>query len=321
MYQLTVFKSPRWWEKQQRFVYDNKTHRRMDFESWNAFTEFLYKLSRRKLNGKQDAELISPAIFEPDSTRKSANVLAWAGWAAVDVDDVTFDGDLKDALVSRFGHYTFCCYSTASSTNDHPKFRLVFQLSSPVDQSRIKHLWFALNSELESIGDKQTKDLARMYYIPADYADANNFFFTNDADAIDVDYLLARWPYDDKRDSKSFIDKLPPAFREQVMQYRKDSLTNTDIVWTGYRDCPFWPKSLATHYMTINESGWYRQMYRIMIALCGKAVEKGYPISSSQVVDLCREFDVDTGNWYENRPMDVEANNALEYAYKNGNIG
>ena len=59
-------------------------------------------------------------------------------------------------------------------------------------------------------------------------------------------------------------------------------------------------------------------MYRIMIATASKAVEKGYPITSNQIVDLCRQFDKETGNWYESRPMDVEANNALEYAYKNG---
>ena len=54
-----------------------------------------------------------------------------------------------------------------------------------------------------------------------------------------------------------------------------------------------------------------------MIAVAGKAVEKGYPITSNQIVDLCRQFDMETGNWYENRAMDAEANNALEYAYKN----
>lgn len=320
MYSLTVFKSPRWWDEQNRFVYDNKTHRRMDFDSWDRFAMFLRKLSERKLNGKQDAELISPAVFKPDTTRKNDNVIAWAGWAAVDVDDVTFDGDLEDELRKRFGHWTYICYSTASSTTDLPKFRLVFQLSGSIEHDRIRHFWWALNSELEDIGDAQTKDLARMYYVPADYSNANNFFFSNSAVPMDVDYVLARWPYDDKRDAKSFMDRLPPAWREQIVEYRKGKLDNTSYVWTSYHDCPFWPRSLATEYMTISSSGWYRQMYRIMIALAGKAVEKGYPITASQLVELCRQFDIETGNWYENRPMEVEANNALEYVYKNGVI-
>lgn len=320
MFSATIFKSPRWWEEQQRFVYDNKTHRRMDFPSWDLFVTFLRKLSERPLNGKQDAELISPAVFKPDSPRRNANVLAWAGWAAVDVDDLEIDGDVGDFIRSRYGHWDYVVYSTASSTSAQPKFRIIFRLGKHICVEQIKHFWFALNSELESIGDKQTKDLARMYYIPADYAKANNFFYVNSGEPVDVDYILARWPYDDKRDSKNFIDRLPAAFREQVVEYRKNKLDNTSFSWTGYRDCPFWPKRLADEYVTISDSGWYRQMYRIMIAVAGKAVEKGYPLTAHEIVSLCREFDIDHGNWYESRPMDVEANNALEYAYKNGNI-
>ena len=118
---MTIFKSPKWWDAQNRFVYDNKTHRRMDFDSWDKFTLFLYKLSKRKLNGKQDAELITPAIFKPDTTRKNENVIQWSGWAAVDVDDLVIEGDLEDVLRDRFGEYDYVVYSTASSTDDHPK--------------------------------------------------------------------------------------------------------------------------------------------------------------------------------------------------------
>jgi hypothetical protein len=58
-------------------------------------------------------------------------------------------------------------------------------------------------------------------------------------------------------------------------------------------------------------------MYKIMLAVAGNAFAKGYPITSSQISDLCREFDLETGNWYENRPLTVEADRALEYIYRN----
>lgn len=319
-YSVTIFKSPRWWDEQQRYVYDNKTHRRMDFGSWDQFVTFLRKLSERPLNGKQDAELISPAVFEPGAKRRNQHVLAWAGWAAVDVDDIEINGDVNDYVRDRFGDWDYIVYSTASSTADKPKFRIIFRLAEHIQHAQIKHFWWALNSELDSIGDKQTKDLARMYYIPATYANANNFFYVNSGRPLDVDYLLARWPYDDKRDSKNFMDRLPLAWREQMMDYKKNKLDNTSYVWSSYHDCPFWPKKLAAEYLTISSEGWYRQMYRIMIAIAGKAVEKGYPITPTQIVDLCRQFDMETGNWYESRPMDVEAMNALEYAVKNGAV-
>jgi len=322
-YSVTIFKPPRWWDEQQRFVYDNKTHRRMDFGDWNKFTNFLKQLSERPLNGKQDAELISPAVFKDDSPRRNANVLAWAGWAAVDVDDHEITGDLEHELVQRYGVWDYVCYSTASSTNDHPKFRLIFRLDAAIPGDQIKHFWYALNSELDSIGDKQTKDLARMYYIPANYAAANNFFYVNKGQAIDVNYLLARWPYDERKDSKNFMDRLPDAWREQIMEYRKGRLDNTDIVWSTYMDCPFVSKRLLEDYKMIanvDGSGRYRMIYKMMISIAGNAVEKGYPISVAQIVDLIKQIDRDTANRYQNRPLDVEANNALEYVYKNGVI-
>lgn len=323
MYSLTVFKSPRWWDKQQRFVYDNKTHRRMDFDSWDRFSNFLRKLSERPLDGKQDAELISPAIFKPNTTRKNDNVLHWAGWAAVDVDDVTFEGDLKNELIKRFGDYSWVCYSTASSSNAMAKFRLVFQLSDYVTPDRIRHFWYALYKELGDLGDPQTKDFARMYYIPATYSNANNFFFTNSGMALDVDYVLARWPYDSKRDAKDFMDRLPPAWREQIIEYRKGKLDNTSYVWSGYQDCPFVNKKLLQEYIVMSGtdgSGRYRMIYKLMISIAANAVEKQYPITVSQIVDLIRQIDKETANIYENRPLDIEANNALEYAYKHGVI-
>ena len=152
-------------------------------------------------------------------------------------------------------------YSTASSTDDHPKFRIVFNTDTPIVATKLRHFWYALNQELNEIGDAQTKDLARMYYIPADYDGASNFFYRNSGEPIDLAVLLDKWPYDDSRNAQSFLDRLPPAF-----------------------------------------------------------IEKGYPITATQIVELCRQFDIETGKWYENRPMEVEANNALEYAYKNGTV-
>ena len=323
MYSFTLFESPRWWDKEQRFVYDNKTHRRMDFESWDKFKSFLYKLSERELNGKQDAQLITPAVFKPGTTRKNDNVIAWARWAAVDVDDITFDGVLEDELRVRFGDYDYVCYSTASSSDSLPKFRLVFNLGAEIEQSRIKHFWYALNKELGEIGDPQTKDLARMYYIPATYRTANNFIFSNNGQPLDADYLLAKWPYDERKDSKNFMDRLPDAWREQILEYRKGKLDNTSIVWSGYQDCPFVNKKLLREYQSMagtDGTGRYRMIYKIMISIAANAVEKQYPITASQIVELIRQIDRESSNLYENRPLDIEANNALEYAYKHGVI-
>ena len=323
MYSLTIFESPRWWDKQQRYVYDNKTHRRMNFESWDKFVELFRKLSERPLKGKQDAELISPAVFEDGAPRRNDHVLAWAGWAAVDVDDHIFEGDLEDGLRSRFGLWSYVVYSTASSTIDHPKFRIVFQLGRHVPSAQIKHFWWALNSELNSIGDKQTKDLARMYYIPAQYAEAYNFFFVNSGDPIDVDALLLKHPYEENKQGKNFLDRLPDAWRDQVINHRKAALENTSYTWTGYHDCPFVNNKLINEYKSIahlDGTGRYRLIYKIMCSIASNAVEKQYPITSGEIVMLIKQLDAETSNRYQQRPLDVEANNALEFAYTNARV-
>jgi hypothetical protein len=307
MYELTIFKN--------RF--DNKTHRRQKLSDWNGFVKLLYQLSRVSKTGKKDAELISPATYTDGTTRSNDNVEYWGNWAAVDVDDFeTYGGDLESILVSSLFQYDYVCYSTASSTSDNPKFRLVFNLTRRVEKDEIKSFWYALNTELGEIGDRQTKDLSRMYYIPAQYAGANNFIFRNSGNPIDVDYLIAKHPYKE-REGNNFLDRLPPELQKAVLEHRKESMNNTNVSWTDYRDCPFFPKQLAAEYRTITQTGWYHKMYQIMVATAANAIKRGYPITAKQIADLCRQFDNETGMWYTNRPLEKEADRAVEYAYRN----
>ena len=100
---ITIFKN----------LYDNKTNKSMTFEDWDSFTTFLENLSNKEYESKQDACLITPARFIDDTTRANKNVIDWYGWAAVDVDDHTFSGDLQQELANLYGKYTYVCYSTA----------------------------------------------------------------------------------------------------------------------------------------------------------------------------------------------------------------
>ena len=303
-----------------RNTFDNKTHRFQEFNSWNDFEHLLYGLSELKgqKGGRDSSPLISPARYYDDTTRSNKNVDYWAGWACLDVDDYAVDSSvLEQTLYEKFGEHHYVCYSTASSTIEQPKFRLVFPLTRNVDAKDLPHFWHAMNEEFEGLGDKQTKDLSRMYYVPAQYPNAYNFIFTNEGTHIDPDMLMNKHAYVEKQ-GNSFMDRLPPALQKAVMEHRKNSLDNTDYTWTSYRDCPFFPKRLELEYRAITGTGWYHKMYQIMIAIAGNAVAKGYPITATQIATLCKELDNDTGMWYNNRPLDKEADRALEYIYRNG---
>ena len=311
MLSLTIFKSK----------FDNKTSNKITLDD-NKFEKLFYGLSKIPKKGKTNAELISPAVYYPGTTRANKNVIAWAGWTAVDIDDLDLNGrDLVNVVNDLIPTWGYICYSTASSTINQAKFRLVFRLTKDIQCDDIRHFWYALQTELGNIGDRQCKDLSRMYYVPATYDDAHNFIFSGGDEPLCVSALLAKYPYAVKERSENFLDRLPEEWAKQVIEHRKTSLTNDTYHWTGYKDCPFVNKKLLQEYMSIagiDGSGRYRMIYKMMISIASSAIEKGYPITEIEIVELIRQIDMDSSNKYQNRALDVEASNALEYAYKHG---
>ena len=301
----------------------------MDFSSFTDFELLLYQLSKipgykakkGEKNDQKASPLISPAIFKPGSTRSNANVDCWAGWAALDVDDFKCDPattNFEAEVDARFGRYTYVCYSTASCTREKPKFRLVFPLTCDVPNEKIRHFWYALNTEMRSAGDAQTKDLSRMYYVPAQYPGAWNFIYTHVAETVDPHKLMARHEFHDR--SLSFMDKLPPELKKQILDHRKSQLTNTDVRWTSYQDCPFVNKKLVAEYKRIaciDGTGRYRMIYKLMSSIACFAIKKRFPITATQIAAMIKELDADTARIYQKRPLVNEAERALEYAYKN----
>lgn len=314
---FTIFKSK----------YDNKTDKLMSLSNFEEFEALLYKLSQIPVESKKKSYLISPAQYLADTNRRcNVNVSHWSSWAAMDVDDHNFSAEnLENELAARFSHYNYVCYSTASSSWAHPKFRMVFPLSGNVEGPSIRDFWYALNCEIESLGDPQTKDLSRMYYVPASYAGAYNFIFSNHTGrVVDADALIASHPVPRKASEKSFIDRLPEKVQKEVIEHRKSSFKSRNpngvyVTWTSYRDCPFVNQKLVQDYKDIafvDNSGRYALIYKLMVSISVAAIRAGYPITPNEVASLIRELDTDTSNRYGSRPLEKEADRAIEYAYR-----
>ena len=303
MVSLTIFDS----------IYDNKTNKRMDYTSFDEFEAILYKLSEStKYPTKQDAPLLSPAIYQPDTTRANDNVVGWGGFGILDIDD--YEGDLKD-IESKYDKYRYVCYSTASSTVESPKFRLVFPLTCNVDKDDIKHFWYALNKEIGDIADAQTKDLSRMYYVPAKYKNSFNFIFSHDGEVMNPNDLMEKYPY--VKPNQTMFDRFPEAIQKALLERKRNELNNTNYTWTSYQDCPFVNKKQVDEYKTITDTGWYAKMYQIMLTTAGNAMSKGYPITPKEIEYICRDLDTDTGGWYLKRDLEKEAARAIEFVFKN----
>jgi len=218
-------------------------------------------------------------------------------------------------IEEKYSQYRYVCYSTASSTVENPKFRLVFPLTQSVGKDDIKHFWFALNKEIGDIADAQTKDLSRMYYIPAKYKDSFNFIFSHDGEIMNPMSLMAKHPY--VKPNQTMFDRFPPAIQEALLERKRNQLNNKNFTWTSYRDCPFVNQKQIEDYKGITGTGWYAKMYEIMLTTAGNAMSKGYPITSKEIEYLCRDLDNDTGNWYSKRDFEKEAERAIDFVFKN----
>lgn len=292
----------------------------MSFKSWDSFKDLLYELSAqpgykpKKHEKRNGSPLITPACFAQNTTRKNDNVTSWGGWVAMDVDE--YSGSFQDAAAA-FGPYAHVCYSSASSTTEKTKFRVILPMTRHVEASKIRHLWYACNKEFNSLGDPQTKDLSRMYYVPAQYPNSNNFIYSGSSNTLlDPDILMSKHSYIDSIKASSFSDKLPDEIRLKIQKYKKEGLTNTSYTWNGYQDCPFVNKNMINEYRTIHNGGWYSKMYQIMLNIAGNAMRRGYPITPAEVAALCKQIDFDTGGWYKNRPMEVESARAIQCVCK-----
>ena len=67
-------------------------------------------------------------------------------------------------------------------------------------------------------------------------------------------------------------------------------------------------------------SGRYAMIYQIMTSIACNAIKRKYPITSNQIAELIRQLDRDTSRRYQKRPLQTEAERALEYAYRTAEI-
>ena len=202
-YSLTIFKN----------TFDNKTHRSMEVDSWDAFEGLLYGMKRKEgEKGGNNSVLLLVLVVISKTLREVIRTLFLGSSLrlCLDVDDFRMDRNehsdtsdvvatLEKELEERFGEYYYVCYSTASSTEEQPKFRLVFPLTKEVVVKDLPHFWFAMNKEFKELGDEQTKDVSRMYYVPAIYPNAYNFIFTNKGVIIDPEMLMEKHSYVEKK--------------------------------------------------------------------------------------------------------------------------
>lgn len=134
--------------------------------SWEQLKELL---SFHEENAVKTAgALWSPVEYDAGTTRGNRNV-RYMEALVVDMDGEAFDNARLDGL-------EWFAYSTYSHRLDDPHYHLVLPLAHKVPASLWRVVWAELHERVGLVGDPQTKDVARIFYLPQ-HAPGEDFEF------------------------------------------------------------------------------------------------------------------------------------------------
>lgn len=142
---------------------------------WDRLCELLGSHSVRGVAGedRKDGPLFSPTEYRAADERVGAGGRLNANVASVHALVVDYDtGEAPGTLIEswRADGLAFAAYSTHRNTAEHPKWRAVFPLVTPVSAEEWLEAWAILTAHVGADvakADAQTKDPSRMYYLPS----------------------------------------------------------------------------------------------------------------------------------------------------------
>ena len=124
--------------------------------SWEQLKELLSFHEENVV--KAAGALWSPVEYDQGTTRGNRNV-RFVEALVVDMDGEAFDEARLDGL-------EWFAYSTYSHRLDDPHYHLVLPLAERVPASLWRVVWQELHDRIGLVGDPQTKDAARIFYLP-----------------------------------------------------------------------------------------------------------------------------------------------------------
>jgi putative DNA primase/helicase len=148
--------------------------------SWVQLKELLsfHEENAEKVSGA----LWSPVEYDLGTTRGNRNV-RFVEALVVDMDSEAFDNARLDGL-------EWFAYSTYSHRLDDPHYHLVLPLAEKVPASLWRVVWAELHERIGLVGDPQTKDPARIFYLPQHAPDELFEFHEGHGQLLDSSFTL-----------------------------------------------------------------------------------------------------------------------------------
>lgn len=139
---------------------------------------------------KASGTLWSPVTYYDNTTRGNRNV-RFVEALVVDIDGASLEACRLDGL-------EWFAYSTYSHTVDDPHYHLVLPLDERVPGGLWRAVWLELVERLNLPADPQTKDPARLFYLPQHAPDADFEFHEGSGRLLTVE-----WSWDETQSQPS----------------------------------------------------------------------------------------------------------------------
>lgn len=118
--------------------------------------------SHRTRERKDGGPTWSPVRYPEGAIRGNGNVID-VHLAVLDIDGGATIEDFKP----RLDGYAYVLHTSFSHKEDHPKFRVILPLTTPVKAAEWHATWLRINAKFGGFNDPSCKDPARIYFLPA----------------------------------------------------------------------------------------------------------------------------------------------------------
>ena len=130
-----------------------------------SFADDWSQLRNRLINhveraDKYEGDLYSPVVYADGANRGNAGV------RFINALVIDLDGESLDRALPNLIGLEWIAYTTYSHSADDPHWHLVLPLSTPVAVDDWHGVWLDAHDRLKLSGDPQTKDPARIFFLP-----------------------------------------------------------------------------------------------------------------------------------------------------------
>jgi hypothetical protein len=247
--------------------------------SWADLCEGLDDVRKTHYDRKEDASLLSPAIFHnptrskhPDNT---SNIIV------LDVDHGMMISEARDILDELCLAYIF--YTTASHREEEHRFRVVIPADREMTDQEHRHLVRLLHEQMGFAIDKSKAGPESLFYFPGMYRNVDNRFEVQDGAELPVDAVLEAFPIPPPPP--------PPPPPTKVQQLKKiiRQPKRAALDWGTLDSVP--PKFIDDYAYCRKADSHWNGMFTFMMQVAGYADWRGHPITQGDLADLGERLD------------------------------